>query len=201
MSDVQGTTAGWLSAAKAGSPEALGQALQACHGYLLLVAKGELDPALQAKGGASDLVQETFLKAHRAFAQFKGDSEQTLLAWLRELLLNSLTDFERRYQQTGKRQVRRERTLGDRAAWAAPGIPRGAANLTPSGQVMRQEEVDLALSALARLPDEYRLVITMRYQENRSFDEIGILLGRTANAARKLLLRALERVQHDLKIP
>jgi RNA polymerase sigma-70 factor (ECF subfamily) len=47
----------WLPAARAGSREALGEVLEACRGYLLLLAQEELDPALQAKGGASDLVQ------------------------------------------------------------------------------------------------------------------------------------------------
>ena len=52
-----------LAAARTGSSEALGQALQACRGYLLLLAERELDPDLRAKGGASDVVQETFLEA------------------------------------------------------------------------------------------------------------------------------------------
>ena len=52
-----------LAAARAGSREALGRVLESCRGYLLLIAQQELDPALQARGGASDLVQQTFLEA------------------------------------------------------------------------------------------------------------------------------------------
>jgi DNA-directed RNA polymerase specialized sigma24 family protein len=63
----------------------------------------ELDPELRAKGGGSDLVQETFLKAHRHFDQFHGRAEEELLAWSRRLLLNNLADFRRRYQETQKR--------------------------------------------------------------------------------------------------
>src|SRR2546423_835189 len=40
-----------LLAAQAGSREALGDALEACRGYLLLIAQQELEPELQAKGG------------------------------------------------------------------------------------------------------------------------------------------------------
>src|SRR4051812_46159075 len=58
--------------ARAGSHEALGQLLDGCRGYLLRIARDELDPRLQAKGGASDLVQETFLEAQRDFAAFTG---------------------------------------------------------------------------------------------------------------------------------
>src|SRR5438105_7704898 len=51
-----------LAQARAGSREALGQALEACRRYLLRIAEDDLDPALRAKGGASDLVQQTFLE-------------------------------------------------------------------------------------------------------------------------------------------
>src|ERR1700730_12825101 len=79
----------WLPAARSGSLEALGRVLEACRDYLLLVANKELDPKLQAKGGASDLVQQTFLEAQRDFARFRGDSEDELLAWMRHLLLDT----------------------------------------------------------------------------------------------------------------
>src|SRR5205823_5326264 len=68
----------WLPAARAGSSEALGEILEACRGYLLLLAQEELDPGLQAKGGASDLVQQTFMEAQQDFARFQGDSEGAL---------------------------------------------------------------------------------------------------------------------------
>ena len=70
----------WLTAARDGCRDALGKALESCRRYLLCVARHELDLSLQAKGGASDLVQETFLEAHRDFDRFRGDSEVELLA-------------------------------------------------------------------------------------------------------------------------
>jgi RNA polymerase sigma-70 factor (ECF subfamily) len=48
--------------ARKGSREALGRLLETCRPYLLLVANNELDRDLQAKAGASDLVQETFIE-------------------------------------------------------------------------------------------------------------------------------------------
>ena len=52
-----------LAEARTGSRQALGQILESCRNYLLLIAGKELTSDLQAKGGASDLVQETFLEA------------------------------------------------------------------------------------------------------------------------------------------
>src|SRR5579871_1471767 len=90
----------WLAAARAGSNDALGQALEACRDYLLLIAQQEMDLQLRAKGGASDIVQETFLEAQRAFENFQGTSEEELRAWLRRILLNNLGDFTRRYRES-----------------------------------------------------------------------------------------------------
>jgi RNA polymerase sigma factor (sigma-70 family) len=49
--------------------------------------------------------------------------------------------------------------------------------------------------ALDSLPDDYRQVIALRYWENLDFDEIGQRMGRSAAAARKLWLRAVERLE------
>jgi RNA polymerase sigma-70 factor (ECF subfamily) len=190
-----------LEAARAGSQDALGQALEACRGYLLLIAQRELGPELQAKGGASDLVQETLLDAVRDFARFQGKSEDELLHWLRRLLLNNLADFARQYRETGKRQIEREVRLegGDSSAERGAGL---AASLpSPSTDVRAGEQAEAIRRAVERLPEDYRRVIVLRYQEERSFEEIADLLGLTANAARKLLLRAVERVQRELEGP
>jgi RNA polymerase sigma-70 factor (ECF subfamily) len=185
------------SDARAGSPEALGELMEACRGYLLLVAQRELDPALRAKGGASDLVQETFLDAQRGFHRFRGDSEAELLAWLRRLLLNNLTSFARLYRDTSKRELAREVALDrdDSARLRSDDLTMEWP--TPSRQMMQKEQSEAIRSALDRLPDDYRKVLLMRYQEERSFEEIGQAMGRSANAVRKLWLRAIKRLQHE----
>jgi RNA polymerase sigma-70 factor (ECF subfamily) len=187
----------WLLAARAGSAEALGEALEACRGYLLLIAQEELQTDLQAKGGASDLVQETFLKAHRHFNQFHGSAEEELLAWLRRLLLNNLIDFRRHYQSSEKRKAAREVKLRDNDS-TAHGIGWLAdSGLSPSGIVQEDEQRAAVQQAVARLPEDYRQVLALRYQEDRPYDEIGKLMGRSENAVRKLCVRALERLQQE----
>src|SRR5215472_3181235 len=99
--------AGWLARARAGDREALGRALEVCRRYLLLIAERQLDDDLRAKGGASDLVQETFLEAQRDFARFEGTSPEELRAWLRQVLLHNVGAFTRRYRGTTKRAVGR----------------------------------------------------------------------------------------------
>jgi RNA polymerase sigma-70 factor (ECF subfamily) len=184
-----------LSRARGGSREALGSALEACRHYLLHVAGRRLDREIRAKGGASDLVQQTFLEAQRDFAQFAGTTETELLAWLRHLLLHNVGKLER-YYRTRKRHAGREVTLAGRAG---SGGPEPAADLTsPSGRAAANEEVARLEEVLARLPDAYRQVIELRHREQRSFREIGARLGRTPNAARMLWVRAVERLREEV---
>jgi RNA polymerase sigma-70 factor (ECF subfamily) len=197
MEDFARDAGRWLAEARAGDREALGQALEACRRYLLLVAERQLDPDLRAKGGASDLVQETFLEAQRDFGGFQGTSSPELRAWLRRLLLNNLGHFTRRYRATGKRAIGREVGLQAEDSADTP-LPEPAADTpSPSVEAMAQEQAAALRQALERLPQDYRQVIALRYLEGRSFEEIGRLLHRSPDAARKLWARAMERFREE----
>jgi RNA polymerase sigma-70 factor (ECF subfamily) len=189
----------WLAAARGGSRDALGQALEACRGYLLVLAQRQLDPELQAKEGGSDLVQETFLEAQRDFGHFHGKTEDELLAWLRQLLLNNLANFTRRYRATAKRRVGREVALEGAGSSAERGGNLAADSLSPSGLAMQHERALALQQALARLPDDYRQVIVLRYQEERPFEEIARQMNRSTNAVRLLWSRAIRRLRQDME--
>jgi RNA polymerase sigma-70 factor, ECF subfamily len=188
-----------LDAARTGSLDALGQVLEACHGFLLLIAREELDADLRAKGGASDLVQETFVEAQRDFARFHGQSEAELLAWLRQLLLNNVRDFTRRFQRGGMRGIDREVSIDAVDATGGLGLFCISDSASPSEKVIRREKATIVRAAIERLPVDYQRVLLLRYEEARSFEEIGTVMQRSANAARKLWLRALERIEQELE--
>jgi RNA polymerase sigma-70 factor (ECF subfamily) len=190
-----------LAAARAGSREALGQALEAFRGYLLLLAQEDLDPALRAKGGASDLVQDTFLEAQRDFHQFHGNSEEELRAWLRQLLRHNLADFTRRYRGTGKRGVGREQPLDAGGSAAEPGAGLAAPDPSPSRVTAAQEQAEALRRALERLPEDYRQVLLLRHQEKLAFKEIARRMGREPPAVRKLWSRAIRRMRLEMEKP
>jgi RNA polymerase sigma-70 factor, ECF subfamily len=201
MSEDAGGAAAWLPAARAGSTEALGRALEAYRGYLLRIAEHEIGPDLRPKGGASDMVQLTFLEAQRDFARFHGDSEDEWRAWLRQLLLHNLANFGRDYRDTAKRAIHREVTLpdGDSSTEADPGP---TADLpSPSSEAMAHEQEEAVRRALRRLPEVYHQILLWRHQDGLTFEEIGRRLNRTANAARKLWTRAVEVFQQECDEP
>jgi RNA polymerase sigma-70 factor (ECF subfamily) len=55
--------------------------------------------------------------------------------------------------------------------------------------------------ALDRLPDEDRRILLWRYREERSFEEIGRLLNCSPQAARRLWVEAVERLQQEMAAP
>src|SRR4051812_24459022 len=172
--------------ARSGCNDALGQLLDGCRGYLLRIAGDDLDPRLQAKAGASDIVQETFLEAQRDFGEFQGDSEQELLAWLRHRLRYRAAKFIRSYRLTAKRATGREIQLDAAGASSAVGPILVDGQPSPSERAVALERDHLLEQAMDRLPDEYRRVIDLRYREGLSFDQIGVILERSPNSARKL---------------
>jgi RNA polymerase sigma-70 factor, ECF subfamily len=186
-----------LSAARAGSRDALGELLESYRLYLTRVARDRLDPRLQPKGDQSDLVQETFRDAQKAFGQFHGTTEQELLLWLRQMLVHRIGRFARKYRDTQKRSTGRELSLDPNDSAAAP-VYRSD-QPTPSAEAVANEQSEALQDALARLPHEYREVILMRYRDGLPFDQIGRALGRTSEAARKLWGRAVERLREEME--
>ena len=79
------------------------------------MARLQLDPQLQAKLDASDIVQQTLLQAHEHRDQFRGASEAELVGWLRTILANTLAAAMRRYLAEA-RDLGRERSLQDSLA-------------------------------------------------------------------------------------
>ena len=201
MTEPADGAARWLPEARAGSREALGKLLEGARQYLLSIARQELDPDLRAKNSPSDLVQETFVEAQRAFGQFQGDTEGELLAWLRQLLLHRVGKLRRSFRDTQKRRLAREVALGGDSSSEGPAGGLAANVPSPSGQAMEHEQDQALQAALRRLPDDHRRVITLRYQEQLPFEEIGRLLQRSPDAARKLWARAVERLQEELDSP
>src|SRR5207247_2184856 len=116
----------------------------------------------QGKVSSTDLVQETFLKAHDNFDRFRGDTEAELFAWLAQILRNTLASVKRYYLDTDKRQARLEVSLHTGPLADLANATEDPANATedprpsPSGHTLaREAEVEMA-RVLGWLPALYR---------------------------------------------
>src|SRR5262245_4122632 len=99
-----------IQLAREGRPDALGELLETHRNYLRLLAASCLRGEMQGKADASDVVQETLLKVHESFRQFRGTTEPEWMAWLRKILVHQLADLRKGFQRQ-RRQVSREQSL------------------------------------------------------------------------------------------
>jgi RNA polymerase sigma-70 factor (ECF subfamily) len=183
--------------AREGRLDSLGELLERFRNYLELLARLEIGRRLQTKVAAGDLVQETFLEAHRSFASFRGATEKEFAAWLRTIFSLRIALFLRTYLGTHGRDVRREQSLAVNLDHTSQILSRGfaAAGNSPSQSVIRREQGLLVAEALAALPDDYREVVVLRQLEELPFAEVAARMGRSVDSVQKLWVRALARLR------
>jgi RNA polymerase sigma-70 factor, ECF subfamily len=185
---------GLLAAARKGDGAAVGRLLEMYRHWMRVEAAKNMPDAMQAKLDESDIVQHTFLEAQQDFGRFQGDTPQMLAAWLKVALLNNVRDEGRRYRAAG-RDAARETSLDADSQMARQ---LAGDSSSPSVKVAQREEDRRLDATLEGLPEEYRRVIWLRHRDDLSFGEIGIQLGLSENAARKLWVRAIAKLREEL---
>ncbi len=189
-----------LSQARRGRGSSVGALLQLYRNYLLVLASTQIERRLKPRMSPSDIVQETMLRAHQNFAQFRGTTEPELVAWLRQILVNNLAKFVERHVLAARRDVRREvsierlgQALEQSTVQLAALLP--AAVKSPSTSAELREDAVLLADRLAALAPDYREVLVLRNLQGLPFEEIALRMNRSASAARMLWLRAIEKLR------
>jgi len=189
-----------LFLARAGQDQAVGQLLELYRNYLALLARLEIGRRLQGKVDDSDLVQDTFLQAHRHFARFRGTTEGELVSWLRQLLAEVVAKLVRHYYGTQRRDVRLERDLAAKLDQSSCLLAQGLAaqQSSPSQQAAHREQAVLLADALQQLPESYREVIILAHLQGFGFPEVAQRMGRSVESVKKLWARAVARLRRVL---
>ena len=132
----------------------------------MVLASTQIEHRLQPRVSPSDVVQETMLRAHKNFGQFRGATEAELLAWLRQILVNNLAKFVEQHmlaagamcgarcRSSGSAQSLEQSTVQLAALLPAEGK-------SPSMAVQQREEAVLLADRLAQLPADYRVVFVL----------------------------------------
>jgi RNA polymerase sigma-70 factor, ECF subfamily len=186
--------------AKAGDESALGELLASYTKYLTLLARVQIGRRLQGKVDPADLVQETFLEAHRQITNFRGISEAELLGWLRTILAGQIALMLRRFLGTKGRDVALERELAVQLDESSQMLDRGlaASTSTPSQHASRREQAVLLAEALDRLNEDYREVIILRHLQGLPFTEVAQRMNRSEDSVQKLWVRSLASLRRSL---
>jgi RNA polymerase sigma-70 factor (ECF subfamily) len=189
-----------LLQARDGDQEALGKLLGHYSNYLWVLSRVQVGKRLQGKVDPADLVQETFLEAHRHFSTFRGQTEPELVSWLRQILGGVLSNLLRRYLGTKRRNILLEREIAnemDQSSQAIGWMPVDPGP-TPSKNAAQRERGVMLANALGRLPEDYRDVIILRYLEDLPFAEVAERMGRSVDSVQKLWVRGLAQLRKSL---
>jgi RNA polymerase sigma-70 factor (ECF subfamily) len=162
-------------------------------------AERGLRPALRGKVGASDIVQDAYLAAFLDLADFEDRGDGSFARWLRQILEHKILNEVRRHAGVAKRDARREVRLATGTGGAA-GTPTSG-DPSPSAAVAAAEQTAAVRGAIDDLPDDYRTVIRLVHEDGLTLVDAGVRMGRSADAARKLYGRALERMADRLVPP
>src|ERR1700712_2530099 len=182
-----------LEQAQAGSDDSRGQLLASYTDYLNLMPRVQIGRRIQGKVDPADVVQETFLDAHRQFAQFRGTTEAELTSWLRRILAGQMAPVYRKVAGPEARDVKLELQMANDLDQSSAAMDRGfvAATSSPSHRASRREQAVLLAAALDRLSESYREVIILRNLEGHPFAEVASRMGRSEDSVHKLYVRAL----------
>jgi RNA polymerase sigma-70 factor, ECF subfamily len=127
---------------------------------------------IRSRGGAdtaSDLVQETFLRAWRHLAEVRRVPTERRLFWLLAIARNLLRDNHRRETV----RVREEEPLADNAKWENA---QSAPDSDPVQEVFAGETASALDAAIQNLPDDLREVLILTVMGELNSVEIGKIL-------------------------
>ncbi|MFI5183384.1 MAG: RNA polymerase sigma factor [Vicinamibacteria bacterium] len=141
---------------------------------------------LGAREDAEDATGEVFLRARAALSRY--DGSVPLGAWLTKVAVNHCVDR--------LRHRRREVRLFASDPEEAVNAP--ALDASPLSEVMAEEERAALSTAVAALPDRFRVPLVLRYSAEMSYDDIAERLGQTRQEVATSLFRAKQRLRRAL---
>ena len=166
-----------LSQARGGDVATLGKLLDRYRNYLALLSLASRSAgACKENGSGFDLVQDTFLEAHRDFPHFRGQSEGELvklahrrISWFAIwptpcVIISALKDATSVWNASFQPKLTSRRKVLDRGLMAPIS--------SPSHQASEREQVVLLADALGRLQEGYREAIILRHLEGLTFPEV-----------------------------
>jgi RNA polymerase sigma-70 factor (ECF subfamily) len=140
---------------------------------------------------AETLTQDCFLKAHRNWSSFRGES--SVLTWLMRIAINLQKDHWRnRRMQFWRRTQNNAVALDEASEW----LPSG--ERTVEQQLLAKERVGQVSKAVEGLSERQRTVFLLRYVEEAELSEIARATGLSEGTVKAHLSRAVARVRAEL---
>lgn len=193
--DLNNKTMVLLSQAKKGDVDAMAALYGLYADRLKGAVKIRLGMKLRDRMESVDLVQSVWKDVLSDMSGFDYRGPDSFFRWLLTRLVHKIQD-KGRYFSTGKRDIGKEKRLvGDDSE--SPGVPApAAADPTPSKIAMQDEDLDRFIRLLDRIPDPQRRALVLRMRDELTFEQIGKIMDKSADAVRKLYSRGLMRISN-----
>jgi len=202
MSPPPGLVPNLVARAAAGDRAAVVELLERYRDRLRRMVALRLDPRLQGRVDASDVIQEGYLDAMRQLDEFIQDPAVPFYIWLRFLVGQRVQEQHRRHLGTPGRDVGREVSI---YRGTMPGASTGALaarllgkQTSPSQAALRAERKIRLQEALNGLDPLDREILVLRHYEQMTNRDAATVLGLDKSAASKRYTRALERLKEIL---
>jgi RNA polymerase sigma-70 factor, ECF subfamily len=140
---------------------------------------------------AETLTQECFLKAHRNWASFRGES--SVATWLMRIAINLQKDHWRNRRMQFWRLTRTNAVDLDEASEWLP-----SRESSQEQKLLARERVSQVWQAVKGLSERQRTVFLLRYVEELELSEIAQTTGLSEGTVKAHLSRALGRVRAEL---
>jgi RNA polymerase sigma-70 factor (ECF subfamily) len=141
---------------------------------------------------AETLTQECFLKAHRNWGSFRGES--TAMTWLMRIAINLQKDHWRNRRMQFWRQTRVNSVDLDEASEWLPSGERSAEQ-----KLLAKEQVKRVWESVKGLSERQRTVFLLRFVEEQELSEIALATGLSEGTVKAHLSRALTRVRAEMR--
>ncbi|KPN20590.1 RNA polymerase sigma factor RpoE [Luteimonas terrae] len=139
-----------------------------------------------------DVAQETFIRAYRAMANFRGDAQ--FYTWLHRIAVNTAKN----HLVAHNRRPPTDDIDVEDAEHFDSGI-RLRDSDTPERELMRQQLEQTVMRAVEALPEELRVAINLREVDGLSYDEIAERMGCPIGTVRSRIFRARDAIDRELR--
>ncbi len=140
---------------------------------------------------AETLTQECFLKAHRNWSHFRGDS--SAMTWLMRIAINLQKDHWRNRRMQFWRQASTNKVdLDEASEW----LPSGERSVEQ--KMLARERVAHVWRAVEGLSERQKTIFLLRFVEELELSEIAQSTGLSEGTVKAHLSRALARVRAEL---
>jgi len=169
-----------LSLAREGDVKAFSDLVRRYEGKIFRLAQH----ITQNREDAEDVVQEAFVRAYRALAQY--DPTRPFGAWMHAITARLCIDFHRRRRVKTVSLTRPEQgSSSEEREWEIADPAEG-----PEAETERGDEAARLEALIDRLPPDYRLAILLRHSQDLSYEEIAEATGAPIGTVKARIHRA-----------